>query len=270
MNADACEYPLFDTHAHLNFPPFSENIPATIKKFQAKNIQKVFIPATKASEFVELLFLAHHYEKIFYVGLGLHPYFIPSHLPSDIDYLSLLIQKDKASVQPVIKAIGEIGLDAAIAKIDSDLFKQQCNLFRSQLILAKEFNLPVVIHSRKTHSLILTYLKKTVPGLRGVIHGFSGSYEEAMNFIKLGFMIGVGSVITYSRANKTRRAIAKIPLEWVVLETDSPDMPPSGQQGTVNRSENLVQIFSVLCALRQESRSHIAKVIWGNSQQLTC
>jgi Mg-dependent DNase len=102
----------------------------------------------------------------------------------------------------------------------------------------------------------------------GVIHGFSGSYEQAMQFIRLGFYIGVGGVISYERAKKTRHAISKIPLEFIVLETDAPDMPLSGLQGQPNRPENIVRVFDILVSLRSEPAEKIKNSIIMNTLTL--
>ena len=101
-----------------------------------------------------------------------------------------------------------------------------------------------------------------------MIHGFSGSYQQAMQFIKLGYYIGVGGVISYTRANKTRHTIAKLPLESLVLETDAPDMPLSGRQGQINRPENIVDTFNILCQLRVEDYKQIGKTILTNTLTL--
>ena len=134
--------------------------------------------------------------------------------------------------------------------------------------MAKQFNLPVNIHSRKTHDQIFTFLKRIPLSKLGVVHGFSGSYDKAKRFVDLGYKIGVGGTITYERANKTRQAIAKLPLDALVLETDSPDMPVFGFQGQPNRPERIVESFKALCTLRNEPAELIKKLTWKNACQI--
>ena len=134
--------------------------------------------------------------------------------------------------------------------------------------MAKQFNLPVNIHSRKTHDQIFTFLKRIPLSKLGVVHGFSGSYDQAKRFVDLGYKIGVGGTITYERANKTRQAIAKLPIDALVLETDSPDMPVFGFQGQPNRPERIVESFKALCTLRNEPTELIKKVTWKNACQI--
>ena len=126
----------------------------------------------------------------------------------------------------------------------------------------------VNLHSRKSHEQLFRFLKQANLPKCGVVHGFSGSYEQAKRFVDLGYKIGVGGTITYERANKTRQAIAKLPLEALVLETDTPDMPVFGFQGQPNRPERIVDTFEALCRLRSENAEVIKETAWQNSLTL--
>ncbi|HDL1712891.1 TPA: TatD family hydrolase, partial [Mannheimia haemolytica] len=162
-----------------------------------------------------------------------------------------------------------IGLEKAVSEVSTpELWKKQCEFLEAQLSLAKKFNLPVNLHSRKSHDQLFVFLKKAQLTKTGVVHGFAGSYEQAKRFVDLGYKIGVGGTITYERANKTREAIRKLPLESLLLETDSPDMPVFGFQGQPNRPERLLVTFNSLCELRTESPNLIAETIWQNSERL--
>ena len=112
---------------------------------------------------------------------------------------------------------------------------------------------------------LFSFLKRIEVPKRGAVHGFAGSYDQAKRFVDLGYSIGVGGTITYERANKTRQTIAKLPLDALLLETDSPDMPVFGFQGQPNRPERVQQVFKVLCELRRETPEMIAETIWQNS-----
>ncbi|KYK94167.1 TatD family hydrolase, partial [Aggregatibacter actinomycetemcomitans] len=145
------------------------------------------------------------------------------------------------------------------------LWRKQCDFLEAQLHLAKKHNLPVNLHSRKSHEQLFSFLRRIAVPKCGVVHGFAGSYDQAKRFVDLGYKVGVGGTITYERANKTRQTIAKLPLEALLLETDSPDMPVFGFQGQPNRPERVVQVFNALCALRSETPAQIAETIWRNS-----
>ncbi len=122
--------------------------------------------------------------------------------------------------------------------------------------------------SRRCHDQLYTFLKRISLAKTGVIHGFAGSYQQAKRFVDLGYSIGVGGTITYERANKTRQAIRQLPLNSLVLETDSPDMPIFGHQGQPNQPARIQQIFQTLCELRPESPEQIKHTIWQNSTVL--
>ncbi|MBI0113927.1 MULTISPECIES: TatD family hydrolase [unclassified Gilliamella] len=247
-----------DTHCHFNFPAFVTDLDNSINNIRQAKINSLIIPAVSAAHFNQILQLTEQYSEL-YAALGLHP--IYQHSSADLEQLS-----DIVSTHPTkLVAIGEIGLDLYDQSVD---WQQQLDFFRAQLVLAKRYDLPVLIHSRKTHDIIYHELHQANLPCRGVIHGFSGSYQQALQFIKLGYYIGVGGVISYTRANKTRQTIAKIPLESLVLETDAPDMPLSGRQGQINRPENIVDIFNILSQLRTEQSSQIINTILTNTLTL--
>ncbi|MCX8574322.1 MULTISPECIES: TatD family hydrolase [unclassified Gilliamella] len=247
-----------DTHCHFDFPIFTTDIADSIDKIQQAKIDALIVPAVSANHFHTILHLAEQYNEV-YAALGLHP--IYQHTESDLEKLSDIINKNPQK----LVAMGEIGLDKYNLTVD---WQQQLFYFRSQLTLAKKYDLPVLIHSRKTHDIMYHELHQANLPCRGVIHGFSGSYQQAMQFVKLGYYIGVGGVISYARANKTRQTIAQLPLESLVLETDAPDMPLSGRQGQINRPEYLIEIFHVLSQLRKEPQPEILRTILSNTLTL--
>lgn len=247
-----------DTHCHFNFPAFTQNLTASINAIRQANIVGLIVPAVSANHFTQLLQLADKYPEI-YAALGLHP--IYQHSEADLQQLTNMVR----NMPNKLVAIGEIGLDRYDLTVN---WQQQLSFFRAQLALAKRFDLPVLIHSRKAHDIMYHELRQANLPRRGVIHGFSGSYQQAMQFIKLGYYIGVGGVISYVRANKTRNTIAKLPLTSLMLETDAPDMPLSGQQGEINRPENIVEIYNILIQLRHESPSQIINGILTNTLTL--
>lgn len=255
----------FDTHTHLDYVQETTQQPLAqlIKNASAVGIQKILIVAVFRENFKTIEKMTALFPEQLRYGLGLHPLYIRQHQPTDLDFLA----QQLATHNPLCTAMAEIGLERAIPELLTDsLWRKQCDFLEAQLQLAKQFHLPVNLHSRKSHEQLFTFLKRIQLPKCGVVHGFAGSYEQAKRFLDLGYKIGVGGTITYARANKTRQTIAKLPLDALLLETDSPDMPVFGFQGQPNRPERLLNIFKSLCELRQESPEYIAKTIWANSQ----
>ncbi|OOF64586.1 TatD family hydrolase [Rodentibacter sp. Ppn85] len=257
----------FDTHTHLDYlQQFTgESLSQLIGNAKQADVQKILIVAVLERDFKTIQKMTALYPQNLYYGLGLHPLYIREHSENDLSLLEQALgQRDRNCT-----ALAEIGLERAIPDLLTDeLWQKQCHFFESQLYFAKQFALPVNIHSRKSHDQVFTFLKRISLPKYGVIHGFAGSYEQAKRFVDLGYKIGVGGTITYQRANKTRQAIAKLPLDALVLETDSPDMPVFGFRGQPNRPERIVESFKALCSLRNESQELVKQVIWENSIKL--
>lgn len=249
-----------DTHCHFDFPPFSGDEAASIAQAAQAGVEKILVVATEAARFERVLTLAAYYDAL-YVALGMHPIFIEQHTEAGLEQLEqCLISRPKKLV-----AIGEIGLD--LYREDPQFERQQAVL-DAQLILAKRYDLPVILHSRRTHDKLAMHLKRHNLPRTGVVHGFAGSLQQAQRFIELGYKIGVGGTITYPRASKTRDVMAQLPLTSLLLETDAPDMPLNGFQGQPNRPERVLKVFETLCALRSESATTIAETILNNSRTL--
>lgn len=247
-----------DTHCHLDFSPFINTMDKTLSAAQKLPLVALIVPAVTSARFDNINALIHAYH-IVYGALGLHPMF--KHAQTDL----IALDKALAKRSDKIIAVGEIGLDKTATETH---INEQIILLTEQLYLAKTYQLPVILHSRHTHDLLYKALKKMALPNRGVVHGFAGSYQQAMQFIGLGYAIGVGGTITYQRANKTNQTIAKIPLTSIVLETDAPSMPLCGFQGQSNRPEQIERIFHALCKLREEEPSHIQNQIYLNSKRL--
>lgn len=256
--------PFFDTHTHLDYllEMTQQPLPELMAESQQAGVEKMLIVAVQAKDFKRIEKLTALYPDNLYYGLGLHPLYIAQHRFADLDLLSeCLAHRPKNCT-----AVAEIGLERGVpALLEADLWKKQCEFLEAQLSLAKANKLPVNLHSRKAHEALYPFLKAAQLDSTGVVHGFSGSYEQAKRFVDLGYKIGVGGVITYERANKTRQTIKRLPLDSLLLETDSPDMPVSGFQGQPNRPMRLRETFNVLCELRKESTTEIEEKIWEHS-----
>ncbi|WP_021014287.1 TatD family hydrolase [Prodigiosinella confusarubida] len=258
--AQSASVAFIDTHCHFDFPPFAADEVASLHRATQAGVEGIIIPAVESHYFDRILHLAHSWP-VLYAALGLHPLYIERHHEADLALLeSRLHDRDHRLV-----AVGEIGLDLYR---DDPQFERQCVFLNAQLELAKQYDLPVILHSRRSHNPLAALLKQAQLPRTGVVHGFSGSFEQAQAFIRLGYYIGVGGVITYPRANKTRQAIARLPLDRLLLETDAPDMPVCGYQGEPNRPERIRSVFQSLCDLRTESPEVLAAVLYENTHRL--
>ncbi|WP_424401533.1 TatD family hydrolase [Pasteurella sp. PK-2025] len=259
--------PFFDTHTHLDYLQHEtgESLAQILQQALAHNVTKILIVGVLEKYFENLEKMTALFPENLFYGLGLHPLYIQQH-----DYLDL--EKLQARLEKRTKnccAVAEIGLERAVPDLlTASLWKKQCEFLEAQLSLAKQYHLPVSLHSRQSHDQLFTFLKRASLTKCGIIHGFSGSYEQAKRFVSLGYKIGVGGTITYQRANKTRETIRRLPLESLVLETDTPDMPVFGFQGQPNRPERIAHVFQHLCSLRTESAEDVEQVIWQNSELL--
>ncbi len=282
---------LTDSHCHLDNTAFNEQLPRLLRQCADLAIKRIVIPAISPDNFDKVLSLAnkHHNKPIkLYPCLGIHPWFLQG---LNENHLAQLISKVTQERNNIV-AIGEIGIDGAnIKRSDNpeiELAKQQ-HFFDFQLNIAQQQNLPVIVHHRQSHDKISPFLKKYQLDKAGIIHGFSGSYQQAKNYLDLGFKLGIGSTITYSRAKKTINTIKRLPLDSLVLETDSPSMPLSPEVLTkeitseqkkmsqptssphnakLNSPINLIKIFEVLTKIRTESTEQISAQLEANIEQV--
>lgn len=207
---------MIDSHCHLNTEALQTD-KTLIHDCQSAGLKRVIVPGVKAEQWPELLILAQ--QPFINIALGLHPLFTHSHQASELKDLERLLNQ-----HPEITAIGEIGLD--FWQADTDI-EQQSFYFSAQLELASRFDKPVIIHARKSHDMILKYLRKAQLPQAGIIHAFSGSQQQAEQYLDLGYKLGMGGAVTHPRAKKLRRLLKTLPLNSWVLETDAPDMPPA-------------------------------------------
>lgn len=161
-------------------------------------------------------------------------------------------------------AIGECGLDGAI-DVPMSL---QIDMLEKQLVLASQYQLPVILHCRKAYNELLRIVKQYSLPRGGVWHAFSGSRQQAEQFIELGFMLGIGGVITYERAEKTRKAVAKLPVESLLLETDGPTMPLAGRQGERNEPDYLPEVLQELSLLRGSALEALIRQTELNAEKM--
>ncbi len=251
-----------DTHCHYDFPPFEHHETTELMRAGDAGVEKIIVPSVSCARFPAVMQLASDYPSV-YAALGLHPVWSDDHHPQDIDQLQQWLHQQPEK----LVAIGETGLDYFTPALAAQSEKQ-ITFLKAQCALAKRYDLPLILHSRRTHDPLAGLLRQAKLPATGVIHGFAGSLSQALAFVKLGYRIGVGGTITYPRAAKTRHTIASLPLTSLVLETDAPDMPLQGFQGQPNRPEQVVAVCQALAELRTESAEQIAEVIRENTLQL--
>ncbi len=235
---------LIDSHCHLDFPVFDDDRSVLLKKCQAQNIDSIVVPGVCRKDWSRILRLCQQ-QKMLFPALGLHPCFMNDHREDDLHELSQLCASES------LLAMGEIGLDFFITHKTSsekeDKIKQSY-FFSEQLQIATQYQLPILIHARKSHQETIQFLKHN-PSLQGIIHAYSGSYEQAKEYLKLGFKLGFGGAFTYSKATKLRSLITKLPIDVWVLETDAPDMSPIQHHGERNSPQYLSEIAQTFIEL---------------------
>ena len=248
---------LIDSHSHFDDPEFDADREAALSRARAAGVTRQIIPAIAVSNFEKVRALCSADSGLF-AAYGLHPMLIAEHERAHIDELARWIERER----PV--ALGECGLDFWIEGLDRDT---QRDVFERQLALAKDFDLPVILHARRAFDDVAAALRR-IGGLRGVVHSFSGSEEQAQQFFRLGFHLGIGGPVTYERAKRLRAIVATMPIEWLLLETDSPDQPLSGHRGERNEPAFMAEVLDVIAALRGESREAVGEATTRNCEML--
>lgn len=244
-----------DTHCHLS-SDYYDNIDKVILENKENGIDKIIISGCSKLEIESSLYYINKYNDIF-ATIGFHPDQAGEISLDDISELENQIVNNKKIV-----GIGEIGLDYHYGK---DAKEKQIELFECQLKLAEKLNLPVVIHTRNATSDTINILKKYK--VKGVIHCFSGSLETANLYIKMGFKLGIGGVLTFKNS-KLYQVIEKISLDSILLETDSPYLSPEPYRGTVNSSKNVVLVAKKLADIKNTNLNEISKITIQNTYNI--
>jgi len=252
-----------DSHCHLNFDCFKPEHASLMKQLAVAEINKVIVPGTDKERWPEVIKLAADYKNI-YFALGVHPHFLNTFEDDDLLLLTTLLKDTLSHKNNKCVAVGEIGLDKLIDTAP-DI---QEKVFLAQLAIAESLKLPVILHVVKTQSRVLALLKQVKFSCGGVYHAFSGSEEIAKEFIKLGFKLGVGGVITYPNAQKTKATLKQLPLTSLVLETDAPDMPIYLQSSSHNSPLNIISIYQSLCDLRGETSVAVQQQLYLNTKSI--
>ena len=257
-----------DTHCHLDAPEFERNLLEIIETAAGKNVQAILLPAVKAGDCQHVRELAKQYSQLIpglVYTLGIHPLFTNQAQEADITILEKEISQSLSD--PRFVGVGEIGLDYFVEGLDPH---KQEYFFNAQLDLAQKFQLPVILHVRRSQDVILKALRRRkIPG--GIAHAFNGSFQQAEQFIELGFKLGFGGAATYERALQIRRLLIELPISSIVTETDAPDIPPAWlrQEGLAfNEPAFLPRIGRTLASIRGVGEADFAQAVWRNAMQV--
>ncbi len=260
-----------DSHSHLDAPEFAADRDAVRAAARAAGVTSCVIPAVEASNFDTVRLLAHQYGDFY--ALGIHPMYTPQAAEADLLTLDAQLQQHRSD--PRLVAVGEIGIDGFVPGLD--MARQQM-FYKAQLKLAQQHDLPVILHVRRSADLLLQGLRQTsVKG--GIAHAFNGSLQQAQMFVDLGFKLGFGGALTYERALQLRRLATVLPLDALVLETDSPDIPPhwlyvTAQQREAgvaqgrNTPDQVPRIAQLLADLRGVSVGEVREVTTTNVKRV--
>ena len=248
---------LVDSHSHFDVSAFDHDRDAAHARALAAGVDRQVLPAVDAHTWPQLRRVCAAYPGL-YPAYGLHPVYLETHRRHDLASLREWIERER----PL--AVGECGLDFFVEGLDADA---QQLYFDAQLQLAREFELPVIVHARRAVDAVIASLRR-VGGLRGVVHSFSGSAEQAAQLHRLGFLLGIGGPVTFERANRLRGIVAAMPLEQLLLETDAPDQPGAAHRGERNEPAFLPEVLDVIARLRGMEREDLAAATKTNAERL--
>lgn len=251
-----------DTHCHLDAHEFGEQSLEVARRAREQGVSMIVIPAVERANFETVGRLAAAAPNASY-ALGIHPIYVPQARDEDLEALRAAVRD--AMGDPRFVAIGEIGLDFFIPMLCEPAMRaRQERFFREQLRIARDFGLPVLTHVRRSQDQVLKHLRQvTPPG--GIAHAFNGSFQQAETYIKLGFHLGFGGAMTFTRALQIRRLATELPLEAIVLETDAPDISPAWVHPARNSPEQLPAIGAALAGLRGMDEAALGRAAWRNS-----
>ena len=245
---------LIDSHCHLDFERFSQDRCQVLDAARSHNVDKFIVPAVQRSTWDNLMALCDKHAEMHY-ALGLHPMFISMHQSQHLNDLKHYLNQSKPC------AVGEIGLDFYDRSLQVD---EQKAFFKAQLAVACDYDLPVILHVRKAHEEVLLALKE-YPVAGGIVHAYNGSLQQAERYMKADFKFGFGGMLTYERSRHLRALAAHLPLDSIVLETDSPDMTVQQHRGQRNSPEYLHYCCQALAEIRKMPVEQIADITFANT-----
>lgn len=266
-----------DTHCHLDALEFASDMAAVRSRAQSQRVNHCVLPAVAVRHFDAVREWAHAFSDSY--ALGIHPLYVSQAQETDLQVLHQELAR--RSADPRLVAVGEIGLDYFVPELNQSPMRERQEFFyREQLKLARQHGLPVMLHVRRSADKLLKHLRELVPsgGWHGIVHAFNGSEQQARALIELGFKLGFGGTLTFEAARQIRHLATILPLDALVLETDSPDMVPqwlyvsaaqrtAGQPQARNEPGELPRIARVLADLRGLSLEALAVATTANALQ---
>jgi TatD DNase family protein len=253
---------LIDTHTHLDFPDFDNDRREVLAHSRQLGVRRMVVLGVYQQNWQRVWDLVQGDDNLF-AAFGLHPVYLDEHRPADLTELGDWLTRLQGHRH--VCAVGEIGLDYFLEHLDRE---RQQSLFETQLKLAVDLQLPALLHVRRSHAAVIATLKRMRVPRGGIIHAFAGSYEEAREYIKLGFKLGLGGAATWPQALRMHKVLTQLPLEAVVLETDSPDMAPAMYPGQRNSPQHLPDICTALAERMGISPSWLAEASTRNACEL--
>lgn len=257
---------LIDTHCHLDAPEFDADREAVVARARQAGVSGIVIPAVACAHFSRVAQLAAAVPGGAYT-LGIHPLYVPQ--ADDADLQALERSVALAMDDPRFVGIGEIGLDFFVPELCAPAMRvRQTHFYTAQLSLARRYGLPVLLHVRRSQDELLKGLRRHRP-VAGIAHAFNGSFQQAEQFLGLGFALGFGGAMTFERALQIRRLATQLPDSAWVLETDAPDIPPAWLQGPArNEPAQLPRIAQVLAQLRGMTPQQVVMQSWHNAMRV--
>ncbi|WP_232823539.1 TatD family hydrolase [Dyella sp. C9] len=248
---------LTDSHAHIDDEGFEHDRGAMFERAREAGVRHIVVPAIDHASWARIAAIcATHPEA--HGAYGLHPIYIDRHRPEHLGALASQLETHHAV------AVGEIGLDYFLPELD---IERQREVFHQQLKVARDVDLPVIVHARRAMDEVTSTMRR-IGGLRGVVHSFSGSEQQARQLWDIGFHIGSGGPVTHERAQRLRHIVATMPIERLLLEPDAPDQPGACHRGERNEPAYLREVLDVVAHLRGESQEAIATATTENARRL--
>ncbi len=250
---------IVDTHCHLYLDEFKSDITEVIKRAENEGINKFYLPAIDSSEIENMLLLETKFPGKCMAMMGLHPCYVKENYLEELALVKTWLAKRKFA------AVGEIGLDFYW---DKTFVTQQYEAFRLQIELSLQYNLPIVIHTRDAMQECIDVVKEfKSSSIKGIFHCFGGTVENANEIIDAGFYLGIGGVVTYKKSGLAE-VLDKIDLKHIVLETDSPYLPPVPFRGKRNESSYLKYVIEKLAEIKKVSVEEVATITTANAEKI--
>ncbi len=250
---------IFDSHAHYNDSKFNEDRSEVLKSLENSNVKYIMNVSDSMKSLEKVLEIANKYPFVF-ASVGVHPEETGELTEADMD---ILLEYTK---HPKVKAIGEIGLDYYWDSVERDVQKKW---FARQIELAKQVNLPIIVHDRDAHGDTMDILKsQNARDVGGIVHCFSGSCEMARDVLNLGLYVGIGGTVTFKNARKIKEVAEYVPIESIVLETDAPYLAPEPFRGKRNSSDLIKYVIEEIAGIKGMTAEDVEEITFQNAKRV--